>query len=106
MDNPNRTPEIRNRRVSRKAVFALMATVCVVMAALLVLQTMRLQREQERAAVAEATINRAQELLDLAGNDLEHYCATVREYYTEKNNPIFTGIEPQDYSEIFAAYGE
>lgn len=106
MDTPNKTPEIRNRRISCKTVLALMAVVCVVMAALLVLQTMRLQREQERVAVAEATISRAQELLDLADDDLEHYCATVREYYAEKNHPIFTEIEPQDYSEIFSTYTE
>ena len=55
---------------------------------------MRLQREQERVSVAEATVDRAQELLDLADGDLEQYC------------PVFAKIKPQDYSEIFAAYQE
>ena len=79
---------------------------CILLASLLVLQTMRLQREQERVSVAEATVDRAQELLDLADGDLEQYCATVREYYEEKNHPVFAKIKPQDYSEIFAAYQE
>jgi len=61
---------------------------------------------RERFAAAEATVDRAQELLDLADSDLEHYCATAREYYAEKNHPVFTEIEPQDYSEMFAAYRE
>lgn len=102
----NATPEIQRKRVSRKAVIVLLAAVCIVLAALLALQTMRLQRERERFAAAEATVDRAQELLDLADSDLEHYCSTAREYYAEKNHPVFTEIEPQDYSEMFAAYRE
>nr|DAI19656.1 MAG TPA: hypothetical protein [Caudoviricetes sp.] len=102
----NATPEIQRKRVPRKAVIVLLAAVCIVLAALLALQTMRLQRERERFAAAEATVDRAQELLDLADSDLEHYCATAREYYAEKNHPVFTEIEPQDYSEMFAAYRE
>ena len=106
MNHQNVTPEIRSKRVPRKAVIVLLITVCILLASLLVLQTMRLQREQERVSVAEATVDRAQELLDLADSDLEHYCATAREYYAEKNHPVFTEIEPQDYSEMFAAYRE
>ena len=102
----NDAPEIQRKRVPRKAVIVLLAAVCVVLAALLALQTMRLQRERERFAVAEATVDRAQELLDLADSDLEHYCATTREYYAEKNHPVFTKIKPQDYSEMFSAYRE
>lgn len=66
----NATPEIQRKRVPRKAVIVLLAAVCIALAALLALQTMRLQREQERVAAAEATIDRAQELLDLADGDL------------------------------------
>lgn len=102
----NATPEIRSKQAPGKAIVVLLVAVCIALAALLALQTMRLQREQERVAAAEATVDRAQELLDLADGDLEHYCATVREYYAEKNHPVFTEIEPQDYSEIFAAYRE
>ena len=58
------------------------------------------------AAAGTGTVDRAQELLDLADGDLEQYCATVREYYAEKNHPVFAKIKPQDYSEIFAAYQE
>ena len=102
----NATPEIRSKQAPGKAIVVLLVAVCIALAALLALQTMRLQREQERVAAAEATVDRAQELLDLADGDLEHYCATVREYYAEKNHPVFTEIETQDYSEIFAAYRE
>lgn len=106
VNHQNVTPEIRSKRVPRKAVIVFLITVCILLASLLVLQTMRLQREQERVSVAEATVDRAQELLDLADGDLEQYCATVREYYAEKNHPVFAKIKPQDYSEIFAAYQE
>ena len=101
MNHQNVTPEIRSKRVPRKAVIVFLITVCILLASLLVLQ-----REQERVSVAEATVDRAQELLDLADGDLEQYCATVREYYAEKNHPVFAKIKPQDYSEIFAAYQE
>lgn len=104
VNHQNVTPEIRSKQVPRKAVIVLLITVCILLVSLLVLQTMRLQREQERVSVAEATVDRAQELLDLADGDLEQYCATVREYYAEKNHPVFAKIKPQDYSEIFAAY--
>ena len=106
VNRQNTTPEIRSKRTPGKAVVVLLVTVCIALAALLALQTMRLQREQERVAAAEATVDRAQELLDLADGDLERYCATVREYYAEKDHPVFTEIEPQDYSEIFSAYRE
>lgn len=106
VNHQNATPEIRSKRTPGKAVVVLLVAVCIALAALLALQTMRLQREQERVAAAEATIDRAQELLDLADSDLEHYCATAREYYAEKNHPVFTEIEPQDYSEMLAAYRE
>ena len=92
VNHQNVTPEIRSKRVPRKAVIVFLITVCILLASLLVLQTMRLQREQERVSVAEATVDRAQELLDLADGDLEQYCATVREYYAEKNHPVFAKI--------------
>ena len=59
----NATPEIQRKRAPRKAVIVLLAAVCIALAALLALQTMRLQRERERFAAAEATVDRAQEKL-------------------------------------------
>ena len=75
MNHQNVTPEIRSKRVPRKAVIVFLITVCILLASLLVLQTMRLQREQERVSVAEATVDRAQELLDLADGDMLLLCS-------------------------------
>ena len=96
------SPEVCRRPFPWSSVtIGVLFALCVALAGLLVFQSARLHREQDRLAAANATIEFARSEFSDADDEVARYRSAARGYYAEHGG---TYIMPYDYSAGFEGY--